>query len=231
MDVNGPKVMFELAGIQITETVTNTWLIMAVLIAFAYFGGKNLKKVPKGMQLFVEFLVETIYNLVEETMGKRNMGYAPYIGTVFLLFMLSNLVGLLTLRAPTADLNTTLGMALVTFVLVQFNGLKYKGGGGYLKGFIEPLPALLPLNIIGELANPISLSFRLFGNISGGMVITGLLYGFLGWISTGLLHLPFPLFMMGIPAFLSIYFDLFTGVLQSFIFVMLTMVFISMAQD
>ena len=228
--MNGPKIMFHIGSIGISETITTTWLIMLVLITFAYVGTRKLEKVPGKLQNFVEFVVDAFYGLVEQTMGKHNLGYTPYIGTLFLLFMLANLVGLLGLRAPTADLNTTLGMALVTFVLVQAQGLRNKGVGGYFKGFLEPLPALLPLNIISELANPVSLSFRLFGNIAGGMVITSLLYGFLAWVSTGLVGLPIPIFQVGVPAVLSIYFDLFTGVLQAFIFTMLTMVFVAMAE-
>ncbi len=109
-------------------------------------------------------------------------------------------------------------------------GIKSKGTGTYLKGFLEPFPALLPLNIIGELANPISLGFRLFGNIIGGLIIMNLLYGALAGLS-GYLGIPLPIFQAGIPAVLHIYFDLFAGLLQSFIFTMLTMVFVSMAMD
>lgn len=228
--MNGPKIMFHIGGIPVSETITTTWLIMLGLIIFAYFGSKKLEKVPGKFQNFVELVVDGFQTLVIQTMGEKNLGYTPYIGTLFLLFMVANLVGLVGLRAPTADLNTTLAMALVTFALVQIQGMKTKGMGGYFKGFMEPLPAILPLNIISELSNPVSLSFRLFGNIAGGMVITSLLYGFLGWLSTGLAGLPLPIFQVGIPAFLSIYFDLFTGILQAFIFTMLTMVFVAMAE-
>ncbi|OPJ55265.1 F0F1 ATP synthase subunit A [Alkalithermobacter paradoxus] len=232
--MNGPKIMFTLpifGGIPVTETITTSWIIIIFLTLFAYFGTKNFEKLPKGIQSFVELIVDAVNSLVKQTMGEDKVEFAPYIGSIFLFLICANLVGLLGLRPPTADLNTTVGMALMTFILVQLNGIRVKGLKGYLKGFLDPLPFLLPLNIIGELANPVSLSFRLFGNIAGGMVITSLLYGFLSFLSARFLGLSIPILQVGIPAVLHIYFDLFTGVLQAFIFVMLTMVFISIAMD
>ncbi|KXZ40528.1 ATP synthase F0 subcomplex A subunit [Alkalithermobacter thermoalcaliphilus JW-YL-7 = DSM 7308] len=232
--MNGPRIMFTipvLGGIPVTETITTTWLIILLLSCFAYFGTRNFEKLPKGLQNFVELIVDAVNKLVKQTMGEDKVGFAPYIGSIFLFLICANLVGLLGIRPPTADLNTTVGMALITFILVQFNGIRVKGLKGYLKGFLDPLPFLLPLNVIGELANPISLSFRLFGNIAGGMVITTLLYGFLSFLTTRFIGISIPILQVGIPAVLHIYFDLFTGVLQAFIFVMLTMVFISMAMD
>jgi F-type H+-transporting ATPase subunit a len=115
---------------------------------------------------------------------------------------------------------------------VQVNGIRKKGFGSWLKGFAEPVPVILPLNIISEIANPISLSFRHFGNIAGGMVITSLLYGALSALTSAVFGgLTIPILQVGLPAFLSIYFDLFTSVMQAFIFSMLTMVFVSMAMD
>jgi F-type H+-transporting ATPase subunit a len=109
--------------------------------------------------------------------------------------------------------------------------MKSKGVFGYLKGFLEPFPALLPLNLMGELATPVSLAFRLFGNIVGGLIIMNLLYGALGGLTTSLLGINVPFLQVGVPAALHIYFDLFAGLLQSFIFTMLTMVFVSIAMD
>ncbi|MCT4507606.1 MAG: F0F1 ATP synthase subunit A [Tepidibacter sp.] len=230
--MNGPKIMFTIpnTSIHVSETVTTTWIIMIGLTLFAYFGTRKFNKVPKGFQNFVELLVDGLYSIVKQTMGEDKMRFAPYIGSLFLFFMCSNLIGLLGLRSPTTDLNTTLAWAIITFGMVQYNGVKSKGLGGYLKGFLEPIPAMLPLNIVGELANPISLSFRPFGNITGGMVIMMLLYQLLAYLS-GLIGIGIPILQVGIPSVLHIYFDLFSGVLQAFIFIMLTMVFVSSAID
>lgn len=228
--MNGPEILFHIGDVAISETVRNTWIVMIALTIFAYLGGRKLERVPGKFQIVVETFVGGINGLVKQTMGEKYINYAPYIATVFTVIMLSNLLGLLGLRSPTADLVTTLSFALTTFVLIQLNGLRSKGIGGYVKGFMEPLPALLPINIVGELATPVSLSFRLFGNIAGGGVIIGLLYQVLGWVSEAVFGLPFGLFQIGIPGVLHIYFDLFAGVLQAFIFIMLTMVFVSGAE-
>ena len=183
----GPTVVFEVAGIQVTETVTVTWFIMAVLIIFSILVTRNLKKVPGPVQSIVETVVEAVNNLTAQTMGDDKMGFAPYMGTLLIFLAIANLIGLLGMRPPTADVNTTMSLAIITFVLIHINGARSKGIGGYLKSFAEPLPPLLPLNIIGELANPISLGFRLFGNIVGGLVIMSLVYGGLASMSTALL--------------------------------------------
>ncbi len=214
----GPDI-YEIAGYQISETVLVTWLIMAVLLTFFFFAMRKLETIPGKLQNGLEVLVDTINTLVKQTMGEKNKNFAPYIGTLLIFIACSNLAGLLGLRPPTADVNTTVGLAIMTFLSIHGFGIRSKGLG-YFKGFLEPFPLMLPLNIIGELATPISLGFRLFGNIVGGMIIMSLLYGSLGWFA-----------FIPIPAVLHIYFDLFAGILQSFIFCMLSMVFISMAID
>ena len=150
--------------------------------------------------------------------------------TLMLSSVLGTLVSLIGLRSVTADLNTTLGWALMTFVLIIYTNLRYKGVGGYLKGFLEPIPVMLPLNILSEIATPISMSFRHFGNIAGGMVITTLLLGALGALSSAI-HLPIPLLQIGIPGVLSLYFDLFSACIQAFIFSMLTMAYVGSARE
>jgi len=228
----GPRVVFEFGnGIVITETVTVTWFIMFVLVVFSILATRNLQKVPKGMQIITEAIVDGINGLTKQTMGEHRINFAPYVGTLILFIMLANIAGLFGLRPPTADANTTLSLAIMTFFMIHGFGIISKGLGGYLKGFLEPMWFLLPLNIIGELATPISLGFRLFGNIVGGMIIMGLLYGALGGLTTFLFGINIPFLQVGIPAFLHIYFDLFAGLLQSFIFTMLTMVFVSIAMD
>jgi F-type H+-transporting ATPase subunit a len=227
----GPRVIFELpGGIPITETVTTTWIIMAVLIIFSIVATRNLQRIPKGKQSFVELLVDLLYNFTEQTMGKNKIGFTPYMGTIMIYILIANLAGLLGFRPPTADVNTTIGLALITFFMIHFFGMKSNGVGTYLKGFADPIPFLLPLNVIGELATPISLSFRLFGNIVGGVIIISLLYSGLTVLGTKL-GLSIPIFTAAIPVPLHFYFDLFSGVLQSFIFTMLTMVFVSNAMD
>lgn len=221
--MNGPEVIFVIPigeGIIVTQTVTTTWFLMALLVALSIFLTRKMATKPGKKQVIAEVIVDTIYNLTETTMGNKFKNFAPYIGTILLLVGVSNISGLLGLRPPTSDLNTTLGLALMTFVMIHVTGIKHKGVGGYLKGFLEPMPFLLPINLMGEIATPISLSFRLFGNILGGLIIMTLVYQALGWFS-----------MIPVPAILHMYFDLFAGLLQSFIFAMLTMVFISLASD
>lgn len=227
----GPRIVFYIGDIPVSETVTVTWFIMGLLLIFSLVATRNLKREPKGLQLFVEELVKVINGLTKQNMGEHNTSFAPYVGTLLIFIGLSNVAGLFGFRPPTADLNTTMCLSITTFVLTQFFGLKSKGLGNYSKGFLQPMPFLLPLNIIGELANPVSLGFRLFGNIVAGVIIMSLLYGALGGFTEMLLGLTVPLFQTGVPAILHIYFDLFAGLLQSFIFTMLTMVFISGAME
>jgi F-type H+-transporting ATPase subunit a len=227
----GPRVAFYIGDIPVSETVTVTWLIMALLLIFSVIATRNLQREAKGLQLVVETIVKVINNLTKQNMGDHNAYFAPFVGTLLLFIGLSNIIGLFGLRPPTADLNTTMCLSITTFVLTLFFGVKTKGLGGYSKGFLEPMPFLLPLNIIGELANPISLGFRLFGNIVAGVIIMALLYGALGAFTEALLGVAVPFLQAGVPAVLHVYFDMFAGLLQSFIFTMLTMVFISGAME
>jgi F-type H+-transporting ATPase subunit a len=227
----GPYVVFKIGEIPISQTVTTTWFLMAVIFIFVFLATRKMQTMPKGAQVVAEIFVDSINGLTKQTMGESRASFAPYIGTLIIFIAMANLSGLVGLRPPTADLNTTLALSMMTFFLIHFNGIRKKGIGTYAKGFLEPFPLLLPINIIGELATPVSLGFRLFGNITGGMVIMWLLYGALGGLSSSLIGLEFPIFQVGVPAVLHIYFDLFSGVLQSFIFTMLTMVFVSIAMD
>lgn len=205
----------------ISESMTSTFLVAIVLIVLALVVKSKLKKAnineaPTGFLNVIEAYVDLVNGLVASTMGKKNMAFAPYIFTLFSFLIVSNLSGLVGVSSPTSDYSVTLTLALVTFSMVQILGVKSSGGlFKYLKGFFEPFALLSPLNIIGELSNPVSLSFRLFGNILSGGLIMALLYAALG--------LAAPLIA---PVF-HIYFDIFSGILQAFIFVMLTMVFVS----
>ncbi len=227
----GPKIVGEIAGIYISETVVVTWIIMAVFTILAIAVTRNFDKIPTGVQNVVEMLVDAMNKFTAQTMGEDKKGFAPYMGTLFLFLLVANLIGLLGLRPPTADVNTTFALSVLTFVMTIGFGIKSKGIVKYIKSFFEPLPFLVPLNILGELANPISLSFRLFGNIVGGVIIMSLVYGGLATLSGALGLESIPIFQAVIPVALHAYFDVFAGILQSFIFVMLSMVFISGAMD
>ncbi len=217
--------LFEVDGqvFGITTTHINTWIVMAALIIIALIVKikvKRFKEVPESkFQNIVELIVDVFENFTASTMGEKNRGFSHFYGPMFLFILLSNLSGLVGLRPPTADIATTLALALTTFFMIHGYGVKVKGLK-YFKGFLEPMPFLLPLNIVGELATPISLSFRLFGNILGGTIIMGLYYAMMPWFLT-----------LGLPAVLHLYFDVFAGVLQTLIFVMLSMTFVSSAMD
>ncbi|MDF2572600.1 MAG: synthase subunit [Sporomusa sp.] len=227
----GPKVILEFpGGILVTETVVNTWIIMLLLTVFSIIATRRFEKIPKGLQNVIELLVDAINKLTVQTMGEDKKAFAPYIGTLLFFIACANLAGLFGFRPPTADINTTLGLALMTFFMIHGNGMRRKGVLNYLKGFAQPIPVMLPLNIISEIATPISLSFRLFGNITGGLIMMSLFYGALAAFSAKF-GTSIPFLQAAIPSVLHLYFDLFAGVLQSFIFAMLTMVFVSGAMD
>lgn len=231
--MDGPEILFRiplLGGINITDTVVHGWLIILAVLIVCLVLTHRLEKIPvKKTQLIAEKIVVTIDNLVASTMGPKFMRYAPYILALMTYSLCGSLISLLGARPVTADFNTTLAWALVTFVMIQWNNIRAHGVGGYLKGFVQPVPFLLPLNLISEAATPVSMSFRHFGNVAAGVVITELIYSALAGLTSLLFHIDIPLLQIGLPAVLSLYFDLFTAVLQAFIFCMLTMVFISNA--
>lgn len=236
----GPKIVFELfdGKIQITETVVMGWLIIVIVTLLCLWLTKDLKKVPeKKRQVLAEMFVSFINNMVKQNMGEKLMRYAPYIGALLVSAALGSLISLVGLRSMTADINVTAAWAVITFILITYHKIKANGFGGYLKSFFKPVAFIFPLNIISEVATPASMAFRLFGNVAGGMVITSLLYAALASLSN-VLHLQFEMgswafnvFQVGIPAVLSIYFDLFSGCIQAYIFTMLTMVNVGSAAD
>ena len=243
LEVTGAKIYFRLpvlGGIPITETIVNTWIVMAVITLVCIFLTRDMKVRPTSKrQVIAEYLVGMVNNLVKNNMGERFAGYAPYIGALFSLSMFSSLSSLFGLYAPTSDLSTCAGWALLTFVLLTYYKIRTNHLLGYLKSYTEPIAVMTPLNIISEIATPVSMAFRHFGNIASGSVVTLLLYGALSALSAAVLGLipgaagellsQIPIFQVGIPAVLSIYFDLFTSVLQAFIFSMLTMSYIKAA--
>ena len=226
----------------------------------------------------------TLYNLVSDTMGPHNAHWTPYIGTLFLSSLCGSLIGMTGfLRSTTADLSTTLTWALMTSALIWYHSIKNNGFLGWLKGFTEPIWVMTPMNLVSEIAQPISMAFRHFGNVVGGSVITSMLYMALSGASAALLNLiassglavcivlmaagvaltlwgfqskrlarkllgiaftvlaaaallqllgvvgGIPILGLGLPAILSLYFDIFSGFIQAFVFCLLSMVYISSA--
>ncbi len=235
---NGPKVVFEIGPVQVTETVVMGWLIIVAVTILCLWLTHGMKKIPeKKRQVVAEMFVKFVNNMVRENMGPSMMKFAPYIGTLLVYAVLGALISMIGLRSMTADINVTATWALMTFVLITYYKLKNNGPLGYLKSFAQPVAFILPLNIISEIATPASMAFRLFGNVAGGMVITGLLYGALGSLSSALGlsfevgSFGFNVFQVGIPAVLSVYFDLFSGCIQAYIFSMLTMVNVGAANE
>ena len=237
--MNGPKVIFTIplfSGIKVTESIVNMWIIIAALTLLSVWLTRGLKvRNPSKKQLVIEKLVIMLNDLVRDTMGESYMSFAPYIGTLFIISIVGSLSSLVGLRPYTGDLSVILAWSVVTFVLIQANGIKRHGIGGYFKSFTAPAAFITPLNIISEIASPVSMTFRHFGNIAAGIVITSLVYGglaslssvVLSWIPSDVIA-AIPILQVGLPAVLSIYFDLFTSFLQAYIICMLTMVFIQM---
>jgi len=209
--------------IWITETMLNTWIIGAALIALAIAARicfKKFKDIPSGFQNVLEAMVEMFDKFVRSSAGDRMYFLGYWYFTVFAFILLSNLSGLFFLRPPTADWVTTFGIALVTFGLIHAMGYKYRRGNYLRSIFVEPSPVLAPLNVIGELARPISLSFRLFGNILAGLVIMNLLYGMAPTFA-----------LILIPSALHFYFDVFAGILHTYIFSVLSLTFVGIAAE
>ena len=239
ISVNGPKIYFEIpifGGIKITQTTVSLLVVTILLMTAAYFLTRKLSKRPGRMQVIVEKMVTMLYGLVEDTMGKHNLVFAPYIGTLFLCSIFGTLIGMTQIfRSTTADLSVTLAWALVTTALVWYNNIKNFGFLAWLKGFTEPIVVMTPMNIVSEIAQPVSMAFRHFGNVAGGSVLTALIYGALAalssllfsWLPEAVASVMPPIFQAGIPAVLSIYFDLFSGFVQALVFSLLTMVYVA----
>ncbi len=213
------KLNFFGSEVYITTTHVCLCIVCLALIAFGLVVNRKMKHataVPAGVQNIAEKYVEMLDGIVESGMGRHWKKYANYILTIFLFILVSNISGIFGQRPPTADYCVTLTLALISFVVIQFNALRTYGGFGYLKSMAQPVPILFPINLISEIATPLSLSLRLFGNIMGGTVMLGLVYGILPRILT-----------VGIPVFLHVYLDLFSGAIQTYVFCMLSMVFIA----
>jgi F-type H+-transporting ATPase subunit a len=197
------------------ETIIMTWIVMAALIVFGLLASRNIGFLPNPFQVVGEFLVSAFYGLtkdaLDEDMAKT---YFPLICSLFMFLLLSNWLGILPkLSEPTKDLNTTLGLGIMGFFIAHHAGIKTKGLKKYAKEYCEPMFFMAPLNIIGELAKVVSISFRLYGNILGGAII--------------ILVVSHLIYSLVLPPFLMCFFSLFIGTIQAFVFTMLTLVYIS----
>ena len=202
-----------------TTTHVSILIVMSILVLLAIvvrvkIKGKSIEDKPTGILNAIELAVEMLESMVKGSMGKSANKYMNYIGTLFLFLLFSNISGLLGLRPPTADYGVTFPLGIITFVLIQYNNIKWNKTAAFTDLF-KPLPFLFPINLIGELAVPFSISLRLFGNVVSGTVIMALIYGLLSKIA------------ILWPGVLHAYFDLFSGAIQTYVFCMLTMVFIS----
>ena len=285
VSVDGAFVYFTIpifGGIPITQTAVSSFIVTALLIFACIRLGKNLQKRPTGAQVLVEKGVSMIYNLTVSAMGEHNAHWAPFMGTLFISSICGSLIGMTGfLRSVTADLSCTLTWSLMVTALIWYNNIKNNGFAGWLKGFTEPIVVMTPMNIVSEIAQPVSMAFRHFGNVAGGGVITSIIYtafslvsalvlnaiASAGWlmgvvlmaagvglwllakkkkklilkilaIVSGLLGLfgllqatgvlsGVPILALGIPAVLSVYFDVFSGFVQALVFTLLSMVYIA----
>ncbi len=247
IDISGARIFFELpidlpllGPLRISETLLVSWLVILIVTGLCMWLTHDLKteNISKR-QAVAEMLVEMANNFVVGNMGEKFRYFVPFVAGLFATSVVSNLIGLLGLRSPTADLATEFAWAVVVFIMITAQKIKVGGVGGYLLDFTKPIPILAPFNVLSELATPIGMAFRHFGNILSGVVINALLYAALAVASSALLGLlpgvlgdvlaKIPILDVGVPAITSVYFDWVSGVLQAFIFCMLTVMFIANA--
>ena len=248
-DISGARVFFTiptnipiLGDLQISETLVVSWIVMALITGLCIWLTHDLKveKISKR-QAVAEMLVEMANKFVIGNAGEKFRKLIPFVAALFATSVVSNLISLIGLRSPTADLSTEAAWAIVVFIMITAQKIKTSGIGGYLKGFTTPIAVMTPFNVLSELATPISLACRHFGNILSGVVINALIYGALALASSKLLGLlpgvlggvlsQIPILSVGLPAITSVYFDWFSGVMQAFIFCMLTVMYIANAAE
>lgn len=223
---------FNVFGIEIpvTDTIINMWIIMAIMMISGYFMGRNLQNVPNKLQNFAEILVSSLNNIFKDAIGHHWKIFAPYLGTILLFLALSDIVAIFnffpfySIHPPTKDIIVTGSLAVMSMFVVIIGGIKVKTLRGWLKSFLHPLPLMLPFNILEYLIKPFSLCLRLFGNILAATIVMSLIY----FVAKTFWQFGVPLV---IPAFMSIYFDLFDGLLQAYIFTFLTSLYIGEAVE
>ncbi len=235
--ITGARIFFTIPmpiqDFPVTESQVNSALVLIAIVFLCLFLTHGIEeKVHLKRQHFAELIVEKVDGMVLENMGEYFKGYSPFIIAILALSAFSSLLSLFGLFPPTSDINIVAGWAILVFILITYYKLKC-GPVYYLKSFTEPVAFLAPINFLSEFATPISMSFRHYGNVLSGTVISVLIGTALAGLSNLVLgNLPgfladIPLFQIGLPAVLSIYFDVFSGCLQAFIFAMLTMLNVS----
>lgn len=197
------------------EAIAMSWIVMVILIVFGFFAAKKKSRFPGPLQAAGELFVDQLFSLTEDALDKkRGKTYGPLICALFMFLVISNWLGIIPyLEEPTKDLNTPLALGLLGFVIAHYAGIKARGIKEYTKAYFEPFIIMMPLNLIGELAKVVSISFRLFGNIMGGSII--------------ILVVSYLTYSVLLPPFLNAFFGLFVGTIQAFVFTMLTVVYIS----
>jgi len=249
IDISGARILYTipidfpfLGRIEISETIAVSWLVMLIITFTCIWLTRGLRETNiNKKQAFAEMLVDMAHNFVIGNMGEKFRYMIPFVAALFSTSLISNLISLVGFRSPTADLSTEAAWAVVVFIMITKQKIKNAGLGGYLKGFTTPIPLMTPFNVLSELATPVSMACRHFGNILSGIVINGLIYAALTVASKVLLGMipgmvgnilsNIPLLAVGIPAILSVYFDWFTAFMQAFIFSMLTVMYIANASE
>ena len=213
----GVREVVQFAGFTFNwETLVMTWITMAIVLLIAVLATRNLQMVPQGWQNVVEAIVVWLHEQIDATMGKNGRFLAPFVVSLFMFLLVSNWLGLIPkMASPTNDLNTTLGLALLVIVMVHGLGL-YMKGGHYITHFFQPTPVFVIINAIEEVAKPITLAFRLFGNILAGEILIIILLQLM------------PIWMP-IPSVIWLAFSIFIGGVQAFIFTMLSMAYLANA--
>ena len=283
LEVRGAKTLFEIGPIAVTETILSILVVTALLAILGILLGRKLEKRPGKLQVLTEKGVSMMAGIVTDTMGQHNVTWVPYIGTIFLSSLFGSLIGMTGfIRSTTADLAVVLTWSVMTSVIIWYQSIKRNGFFGWLKGFTEPIVVMTPMNIVSEIAQPVAMAFRHFGNVAGGGIITMIIYTALALASSALLRaisgtvvmplillalaalllilgfrkkktgqkifgfvfavlglmglltwldvfggVEIPVLQLGIPAVLSVYFDLFSGFVQAFVFSLLSMVYIA----
>lgn len=248
MQLNGPKILYTfhtgtfLGDLNITQTLVMSWIILILISGLCIWLGHGLKveNISKR-QAVAEMLVNLLDNFVHGNMGAAFNQYIPLVGALFATSIVSNLISLLGFWSPTADLSTEAAWAIVVFVLITYHKIRAGGPGQYLLGYLKPIFVMAPINVISELATPVSMACRHFGNILSGMVISTLIYSALAAANAALFGLlpgvvgdvlgAIPFLDVGVPAVTSLYFDWFSGCIQAFIFCTLTTIYIKQAAE
>ena len=213
----------QIGGVTISSTVIVTWIVMAVLVILALLIRllviPRMTDHPRGVQNVLELCVESVCKFTNTSVGDLGDHLPSYIFAVALFMVGCAAVELMGVRAPTSDITMTFSMALITFVLINYYGIRKKGVGGRIKSMAKPTPVVFPIKVVSDLAVPVSLACRLFGNMLGGMIVMDLLYSALGNAA------------IGFPSVLGLYFNVFHPLIQTYIFVTLTLTFIGEATE